>query len=283
MNALGDTLFTADTVVTQKTLSRNSAKREIPLYRVGAGYGPLVGIAGDGERVYSLHKDKLVRTSFNAGVPISDVMDLKKSVSGAPAIKSVEAGPVVANSHLFFASDSGFWTVNLADDMSRSFTSTEGLHPQDLALCKVDKKDFYGVVVGEEGKIFMRKFTLENKPEVKPSFSNHKAGTAQVKAAKGEVFRVACTDLDRDYFLEELLPMVGDIDAAERLQVSNLAKVVNSLLHGHTSIGAVLPARAVSGMNSPASLLAISMMMAILKSCSSAIISFTRLTVLAFR
>ena len=205
MNALGDTLFTADTVGTPKTLSRNSAKREIPLYRVGAGYGALVGIAGDGERVYSLHKDKLVRTSFNAGVPISDVMDLKKSVSGAPAIKSVEAGPVVANSHLFFASDSGFWTVNLADDMSRSFTSTEGLHPQDLALCKVDKKDFYGVVVGEEGKIFMRKFTLENKPEVKPSFSNHKAGTAQVKAAKGEVFRVACTDLDRDGTVEAVV------------------------------------------------------------------------------
>ena len=199
MNALGEPLFESDTSIVQKTLSRDGAKKEVPLYRLGPNYGPLVGLASDGERVYSLHKKHLVRTSFNAGVPMQDDMDLQKSVAGAPAVGSVLVGPIVASSHVFFAADSGFWTVNLTDEMTRTFTSTESIaHPQDMALCKVDKQDFFGVVVGEDGKIFMRKFTLENKADAKPSFSKQNAGFAQVESSKNETFRVACTDLDRD-------------------------------------------------------------------------------------
>ena len=205
MNALGDSLFASDTSVVIEQVSKNKAKVEQPLYRVGPNYGPLVGLAGDGERVYSLHKKYLVRTSFNAGVPMQDVMDLQKSVSGTPAIKSALVGPIVANSHLFFASDSGFWTVNLTDEMTRTFTSTEGVRPQDMALCKVDKKEYFGVVVGDEGKIFMRKFTLEDKADERPSFSKQKAGYAQLSVASGEKFRVACTDLDRDGTVEAVM------------------------------------------------------------------------------
>ncbi len=205
MNVLGDTLFASDTSVVQKRVSQKDSSVKVPLYRVGPNYGPLVGIAGDGDRVYSLHKKHLVRTAFNSGVPMQDVMDLQKSVAGAPAVNTVLTGPIVASSHLFFASDSGFWTVNLTDEMTRSFTSTEDLHhPQDMALCKVDKNDYYGVVVGEEGKIFMRKFTLENKADAKPSFSKQKAGVGQV-TSKNEYFRVACTDLDRDGTVEAVM------------------------------------------------------------------------------
>ena len=206
LNALGDTLFVSDTAVVQKQVSQKNQTVKVPLYRLGPSYGPLVGLAGDGERVYSLHKKHLVRTSFNAGVPMQDVMDLQKSVSGAPAVGSALVGPIVANSHLFFAADSGFWTVNLTDEMTRTFTSTENIaHPQDMALCKVDKQDYFSVIVGEEGKIFMRKFTLENKADAKLSFNKLKAGFAQVESSKNEKFRVACTDLDRDGTVEAVM------------------------------------------------------------------------------
>ena len=195
MNALGDTLFMADTVISQKYLSQKKLSEKVPLYRLGQSFGALVGLASDGDRVYSLHKDKLVRTSLNAGVPMQDVMELE----------SATAGPIVANSHLFFASDSGFWTVNLTDKMTRSFTSSgDLLHPQDMALCKVGKDEFFGVVVGEEGKIFMRKFALENNADAKPSFSKQK-GYAQVSTVRNESFRVACTDLDRDGTVEAVM------------------------------------------------------------------------------
>ena len=195
MNALGDTLFMADTVISQKYLSQKKLSEKVPLYRLGQSFGALVGLASDGDRVYSLHKDKLVRTSLNAGVPMQDVMELE----------SATAGPIVANSHLFFASDSGFWTVNLTDKMTRSFTSSgDLLHSQDMALCKVGKDEFFGVVVGEEGKIFMRKFALENNAGAKPSFSKQK-GYAQVSAVRNESFRVACTDLDRDGTVEAVM------------------------------------------------------------------------------
>ena len=206
LNALGDTLFVSDTSVVQKPVSQKNKTVKVPLYRLGPSYGPLVGLAGDGERVYSLHKKHLVRTSFNAGVPMQDVMDLQKSVSGAPAVNAALAGPIVANSHVFFAADSGFWTVNLTDEMTRTFTSTESIaKPQDMALCKVDKQDYFSVVVGEEGKIFMRKFMLENKADAKPSFNKQKAGFAQVESSKNEKFRVACTDLDRDGIVEAVM------------------------------------------------------------------------------
>ncbi len=199
MNALGDTLFASDTSVVLNALTRDDVKHEIPLYRVGQNFGKLVGIAGDGDRVYSLHENYLVRTALSAGVPMQDVMDLQKKAAGVPAAGEVMAGPIIANSHLFFASDSGFWVVNLSDEMTRSFVSTGDIrYPQDMALCKVDGKEYFSVVVGEDGKIFMRKFSLENKADAKPSFSKLKAGYAQVSATKHEKFRVACTDLDRD-------------------------------------------------------------------------------------
>ena len=123
MNALGDTLYMSDTSVVQKQVSKKNQTVKVPLYRVGPSYGPLVGLASDGERVYSLHQKHLVRTSFNAGVPMQDDMDLQKSVAGAPAVGSALVGPIVASSHVFFAADSGFWTVNLTICPKRPSTS----------------------------------------------------------------------------------------------------------------------------------------------------------------
>ena len=194
MNALGDSLFASDTSVSQKFLSQKNSSTEVPLYRIGPNYGPLVGLAGDGEHVYSLHKNHLVRTSFNTGVPTQDVVDFESAV----------AGPIVANSHLFFAVDSGFRVVKQSD-LSHTFVPVDSLGtPQDMALCKVSDDDFWGVLVGEDGKISMRKFSVENKTDAKVALSKQK-GYAQVSAVRNESFRVACTDLDRDGTVEAVM------------------------------------------------------------------------------
>ena len=44
----------------------------------------------------------------------------------------------------------------------------------------------------------------------KPNYKKFSPTGYQMLLDKG--YDVVCTDLDRDYFLEELLPMVGDID-----------------------------------------------------------------------
>ena len=44
----------------------------------------------------------------------------------------------------------------------------------------------------------------------KPNYKKYSPTGYQMLLDKG--YDVVCTDLDRDYFLEELLPLVGDID-----------------------------------------------------------------------
>ena len=68
MNSLGDTLFAADTAVHVPNVSKVKDSAEVPLYRVGANYGPLVGLAGDGKSAYSLHKNYLVKTTLKDGL-----------------------------------------------------------------------------------------------------------------------------------------------------------------------------------------------------------------------
>ncbi|MBR4397759.1 MAG: hypothetical protein IKT05_01050, partial [Fibrobacter sp.] len=101
-NALGDTLFPADTVIKQKTLSRDGGERETPLYRVGASYGPLVGLASDGKDVYSLHKNKLVKTSFAAGVPTQEPINIDAAV----------AGPMIVDGDVYFTTKKGLFVYD---------------------------------------------------------------------------------------------------------------------------------------------------------------------------
>ena len=171
-NALGDTLFVADTVIKQKTLSLNGAVQEVPLYRLGQSNGPLIGMASDGRDVYSLHTDKLVKTSFATGVPMQDVYK----------IDSVTAGPIVHDGYIYAASKKGKVKVKLSDSkVSYESLKSKFGHIVDMAYCGVDddKKEIFAYATSE-GYIYGL------------------GSDVKIKAFPGEIFRVACTDLDRD-------------------------------------------------------------------------------------
>lgn len=177
-SALGDTLFPADTVVKQKTLSRDKAEREVPLYRVGASFGPLVGMASDGKDVYSLHRNKLVRTRFVGGLPIQDEMP----------VDSATAGPVIRDGQIWIASREGMVTYDavkfekkVAVNIRESNSSASKIYT-DMAYCgKLSKtgNDSFAYV-SDDGSVFTSR------------------GSKKLDGKSGERFRIACTDMDRD-------------------------------------------------------------------------------------
>ena len=198
MNPLGDTLFASDTSVVQKSLNRNEAKSEIPLYRVASADGPLVGIASDGNYVYSLHEHALVRTKFLTGmIPQRDVL---------PISGKAMAGPLVYNGNVWFVTDSklayarenkaGVFGLGGSNNFFR-------FNPQDMAVCK--DKDESGdrlVVVGEDGRWFwtnIRQMTVNLAGDTSIS-----VGITGKSLHGGGRFKVACTDLDRDGKLEPI-------------------------------------------------------------------------------
>ena len=192
--SLGDTLFVADTAIVQKSLTRDSAEREVPLYRVSASYGPLVGMASDGKDVYSLHENALVRTKFSSGIPQMDTI----KVSG-----KAMAGPVVYNGLVWFATDSKLVYAGESKDgmfvRGGSFDFYNGLVPQDMAVCKnKDESDDNLVVVGEDGRWFST--------NIKEQIGKSPKSIAVVGKSlhEGERFKVACTDLNRDGKLEPI-------------------------------------------------------------------------------
>ncbi len=173
-NALGDTLFVADTAIVQKSLTRDGAEREVPLYRVGASYGPLVGMASDGKDVYSLHTKKLVKTSFAGGFPTQQEID----------IDSATAGPLVYDGKIMVADKtegrSFVWTFSGASFDGKSAPIREIPAPVvDMAKCSRTDDAFALAVV-----------TAEN-------FVYKKYGK-KLDGASGEKWKIACTDLDRD-------------------------------------------------------------------------------------
>ena len=207
MNALGDSLFMSDTAVVQELVSQKNASTKVPLYRLGPSYGKLVGLASNGERIISLHKNKLVMTTFNSGIPEQTVLDLKKSARGLPGMESAIAGPIMYKNDVYFASDSTMWTARWNNDGYISRTSMKKLskiaHVDDMALCKIesvyrvngDQPDW--VSVGD-GHVYVQEMIIGNgKFDSTPAYGKGRVVSIP-NAQTGEKFRVACTDLDRD-------------------------------------------------------------------------------------
>ena len=193
-SSLGDTLFVADTAIVQKSLTRDSAEREVPLYRVSASYGPLVGMASDGKDVYSLHENALVRTKFSSGIPQMDTI----KVSG-----KAMAGPVVYNGNIWFVTDSKLAYARENKDgvfgSGGSFDLYNGFKPQDMAVCKnKDESEDNLVVVGEDGR------WLSTNIKEQTGKSPKSIAVVGKSLREGEHFKVACTDLDRDGKLEPI-------------------------------------------------------------------------------
>ena len=192
--ALGDTLFDADTVIVQKTLSRNAAEKNIPLYRVGAGNGPLVGLASDGKDVYSLHRDKLVKTSFSSGIPTQDEI----------AVDSATAGPIAVQGYSWFASKGKLWRNGQWQKLPEDFVA------HDMAYCGDPSKERQlekrgnnevwvpngneFVLVGDEGRLVFVADDFHSKAgnELTAPWSSRTTNLGK------QHFRISCTDLDRD-------------------------------------------------------------------------------------
>ena len=206
-NALGDTLFVADTVVTQKTLTRDNSTTEVPLYRVGASYGPLVGLASDGKDVYSLHPDKLVKTSFIGGVPV------QKTYSA----DSATAGPLVHDGFVYFADKNGSRKVDAAEFEEnlpagvravRAGGENELNDVTDMAYCGnelYNETPLFAYVTGD-GRIVVPMHGMNKK-------LNGKAG---------EIWRIACTDLDRDGEVEVVA--VGSRGTVAAVSIRDMTK-----------------------------------------------------------
>lgn len=182
-NAMGDTLFVADTAIVQKSLTCDVAEREVPLYRVGASYGPLVGMASDGKDVYSLHKEHFVRTSFKGGLPTVDAQRMTGAV----------AGPVIVDDRIWVLREDAVDHAVLSDgelkwqDAAPAWKEP-GFVSEDMAYCPhKDGVDFL-VVAGSGGEIL----------RVAVPTGMAMSRSEIVSKQKGETFRVACADIDRD-------------------------------------------------------------------------------------
>jgi len=181
-SALGTPLVPADTVVEQKFLSRDKTVREVPVFRLASSYGPLVGMASDGKDVYSLHTNKLVKTSFASGIPVQESI----------YVDSATVGPLVYDGYVYYADRHGDRKVSAADfEAPKSGSEIVDAYPlkdgmknvTDMAYCG---KDAYSgtlqfAYVTSDGTLFMN--GLESK---------------KVDGKDGETWRIACADLDRD-------------------------------------------------------------------------------------
>lgn len=183
-SALGDTLFDADTLMSRTVMSNKAVEKQIPLYRVSFGNGPLVGVASDGKYVYGLHKKRLVRIQFE-----SEAYASEKSLD----VDSVTSGPVIVGGDLWFASNGVIRNVNVKDGKFQKGTdiqtAAEG-RITDVSYCGEDKDGnvvlAFASDAGELG--------FGNK-EGKDAFYEK----VPVKiAGTDRSYRIVCTDLDRD-------------------------------------------------------------------------------------
>lgn len=178
-NAMGDTLFPADTVIMQKTLSRDNAEREVPLYRVGASYGPLVGMASDGKDVYSLHQNKIVKTSFIGGLPVQESLD----------VDSATAGPIVHNGYVFYTDRNGVGKLIAAE-----FKKPDNHGLRAVPMPGYELKNVVDMALCGNDENSIPAYVTDNRRIVVPGRSI----IQKIESKSGERFRIACTDLDRD-------------------------------------------------------------------------------------
>lgn len=181
-SSLGDTLFASDTVVQREDVSVQNSAVNVPLYRVGPSYGSLVGLAGDGNSAYSLHKNAIVRTWFDAGM---------LPMQNFKLLDSATAGPIVMDGKIRYAE--GAKLVERSLDLSAIQNGEKEMPVDfkiyDMAYCGELEDGFY-VFGNNQGEVFLGD-SLKGKDELKNGF--------RVKVFDSKEFvRLACTDLDRD-------------------------------------------------------------------------------------
>ena len=160
-------------------------------------------MASDGKDVYSLHKNKLVKTSFVGGIPTQETIN----------VESATAGPIVHEGYVYFADRNGEKKTGAAkfgESVGKYIASEydeEMKDIVDMAYCgngADDGKSQFVYVTGN-GTLFVNGLKLK-----------------KVDGKGNEIFRVACTDLDRDGDVEVIaLGSRGTVVATSALQEKN--------------------------------------------------------------
>lgn len=173
-NAMGDTLFDADTSVKKVLLNNKSEEIDVPLYRVASSFGILKGLVSDGKYVYSLHEGKLVRTKFETGLPLQETLDLPKGETSSL---------MLVNGKLWFGIGTDVYSVSTEKfDKAVKEISTAAGNVSDLVYCGSGEGVYGLAVAGEDGHVVAYD-TKENSIGIN---------------VRDPVVRLACTDLDRD-------------------------------------------------------------------------------------
>lgn len=185
-DALGNALVEADTALSVSQISNKKQEEEVPLYRVGPSYGPLVGMASDGDAVFSLHRGMMVKTVFRSGFvdqyeyPVSSDKELRglMLVGGLPYF--LEGGDLVRIDTMSNGTLVGRTNFNVREKVGESFKAV------DLALCHDEKGKSVVGLVGEDGTVAFESISGQDEYKV-----------VRV-SGKDRMYRIACTDLDRD-------------------------------------------------------------------------------------
>lgn len=208
MSALGDTLFEADTVVTVPAVSKKDSVSEVPLYRMDesreSSYGPFIGMASQGEAVYMLYRDALVRTTFVPGT----YLPLKAVVSFNRTNRAV-AGPVIVGGDVWVAGEKSIMNCgSVANDEDLNSGAFNGRpsayrlpqqlidnddHVQEFVYCPNSENMTKFAAVTEQGNVFFA--------------SDYSSSFMKMRYAD-KSYRIACTDINRDGVNDVIL--VGD-------------------------------------------------------------------------
>lgn len=176
-SALGDTLYDADTVVSKVQLSSKRVEKEVPLYRVSQSNGPLLGLVSEGKYAYSLHRDQLVRTKMDAGLPMQSSIELPKGMKSS--LMRVDGS-------LWFAVGGDVYSVN-AEKFESATKETSVFadgNISDMAYCGSKNDVDHIAFASDDGEI---RYGVSSDASKEIRFN-----------AKYETFRLACTDVNRD-------------------------------------------------------------------------------------
>lgn len=215
MDARGDSLSESDSTLEKKTLSRESSVEKVPLYRLGSSYGKLLGLAASNDTVFSLHRGKgLSRT-----VLMSDIDQVRFERHLAP-LESATLGPMIVNGQVFVLDSNSLYRYTTADISRRdAFPLPEDFVPHDMALCP-DGESNDIALVGKNAEIALFRET-DGRVQKLPS---PKIQDKNLVPVGKQIFRVACSDFDRDGNPEMFL--LGSRGYAAMVRANDSATVV---------------------------------------------------------
>lgn len=186
MSAFGEPLSEPDTIVKQKVVANRDSLVEVPLHILGKkSHGELLGIAATGDKVFTLHKDKLVRTTLSAS------LDMVSEIQHTIEQKNAVAGPIIDDGSAWTIAGNAMFRQSVNENSSAVFELPKNFKPTGFAACGTEDKSM--VAVGEGATIL--KLPLATKRYIMANLPVSAKGMASVKNQK---FNVVCSDFDRD-------------------------------------------------------------------------------------